>query len=162
VISSPSTGIGSRPYKLGACLGIIGLAGLAAALLGPGWRLPGIGIAFICFLAAASLLSNAAQIASPLRSLVDRSVRVEVWGQPIEGTDTLTVHAVRAIGAGLHIYLSSPLWESPRDLKIAQPSAAQLRGTQLTINKATYISLAGTKLPSRADQPALHASWPPR
>lgn len=129
-------------------------------MLNPHWRLPGIGIANISFLTAASVLSSAARIADQLPSLVGRSVRIEVWGQPIEATVTLEVQAVRVIGAGLHIYLRSPLARSPRDLKIAQPSAAELTDTQLTIARAAYISLAGTKLDRSRHQPALRVWWP--
>jgi len=49
--------------------------------------------------------------------------------------------------------------ESARDLKIAQPSGAQLVDTLLTINNARYISLAGTRLERNGNQPALRVSW---
>jgi hypothetical protein len=159
VTMPPSTPRRPRSLILGTCLGVVGLAGLAVAVLSP-WHLPGIGIALLGLMAGATLLSNAARIADQLTSLVGKSVRIEVWGQPIEPTGAFQVQSVRALGAGLHIFLRSPLAKSPQDLKIAQPRAAQVTATQLTIAGAAYVSLAGTKLRRNGDRPALNVAWP--
>ncbi len=145
---------------LGAFFAGIGLAGLAVAMLNSQWRLLGIAVAVISFFAAASVFSNAARIARQLPTLVGKSVRIEAWGKPLEPHNTYKVQSVRVIGAGLHIYLCSSAAKSPRDLKIAQPSGARLTDTQLTIDTATYISLAGTKLGRTDNLPALRVSWP--
>jgi hypothetical protein len=129
-------------------------------MLSPPLRLVGIGIALVCFMAGGTLLSHAARIADQLTALVGKSVRIEVWGKPIESTVAFQVQSVRAIGAGLHIFLRSPLAKSPQDLKVAQPHGLQLSATQLTIASAAYVSLAGTKLHRNGDRPALSVVWP--
>jgi hypothetical protein len=145
---------------LGGVFGVIGLAALAAAMSSSHWRMLGIAIALVSFFAAASVLSNASRIARQLPALVGTSVRIEVWGKPIDPTATLRVHSVRALGAGLHIYVISQAEKLPRDLKIAQPSGAQLGDTEFAINGARYVSLAGTKLERSGNHPALLVSWP--
>lgn len=155
-----STASESHALIRGASLGVVGLTGLATAVLSPQWRGLGIAIALVCFLLAGSVLSRAARIAGILTPLVGKLVRVEVWGQPIEAAGALEVQSVRAIGAGLHIFLRSPLERSSRDLKIAQPRDARLTDTQLTIERAAYISLAGTKLARSGARPALRMCWP--
>lgn len=149
-----------RSLLIGAVFGLVALAALAAAALSADWHLLAIAIALASGFAAATLLSKAARIADQLPSLVGRSVRVEVWGEPLESNVALEVRSVRVIGAGLHIYLRFPPAQSTRDLKIAQPSDAQVTETQLTIGKAVYISLSGTKLNRRDHKPALRVSWP--
>ncbi|HKI86946.1 MAG TPA: hypothetical protein VKA53_09395, partial [Thermoanaerobaculia bacterium] len=88
-----------------------------------------------------------------------KTVRIEVWGRPLEPTVELRVHSVRVLGVGLHILLRSALTDSARDLKIAQPGTHQLRGSRLTIDNAAYVSFAGKKLSRSGDQPALELSW---
>ncbi len=153
---------GPRPHAImiGVVFGILGVVGLAAAVLNPPLRLLGIAAAVISFFVVGSALSNAARIADHLHALAGKPVQITVWGRPLETGATLQVRSVRAIGAGLHIYLGLAATERPKDLKIAQPKDANLSDGQLTIAKAAYISLAGVKLHRGSEPPALRMSWP--
>ena len=153
------TRLGPSSVVFGALFAIMGVAGLAVAILNAQFRFFALAAALILLLVAGSMLSKAARIANQLPAIVGRSVRIEVWGHALEPT-ALRVSSVRVIGAGLHIFLSSPVAGSPKDLKIAQPSNARLSDTQLTIDNAAYISLAGRKLEHADDSPALRLWWP--
>jgi hypothetical protein len=147
---------------LGAFFCSVGVIGLTIAAVSTHFRFLGVACALASFFLAASALSTAARIAGQLPLLVGKPVRVEVWGQPLHPDTTLHVDSVRVLGAGLHIYLKSPVDESPHDLKIAQPRSPKIDDTHLEIGEAAYISWAGIKLKRdpAGQRPALLVSWP--
>src|SRR5258706_13839877 len=97
-------------------------------------------LALVLLLGCATLLSKAGGLARDLACWVNKRVRVEVWGSalPGEGGSVFEVHAVRALGAGLHIYLRHGN-EAPSDLKVAQPRRADLGDTHVLIREAAYV-----------------------
>lgn len=68
---------------------------------------------------------------------------------------TFRIHAVRAVGAGLHLYLA-PLPEGkPVHLKVAQPRDATIDERGAEIGGAKYFQWAGRKVEKAAGEKAL-------
>ena len=150
-----------RAVLVGALFAVAGVTCLVVAALNSQLRLLALVCSLAAFGVAATALSGAARAASQLPLLAGRSVRIEVWGQPLEGGTALIVDSVRVLGAGLHIFLRSPTDTSSRDLKIAQPRLTQIADTRLEITEAAYVSWAGHKLTrdTSHQRPALLLSW---
>jgi hypothetical protein len=127
---------------------ILGLSGVAAALLNPEWHLPGVGVGFVFLFLAGTAFSKATQIATSLRPFVKQSLRVEVWGLPLPGSSEgiFEIDSISAIGVGLLIYLRATSGGPRSLLKVAQPRSARLEEGRIEITEAAYVSWAGTKL----------------
>jgi hypothetical protein len=136
---------------------VLGLAGLAAALLASQWRFASIGLAAVFLLLGGTAFSNATQIARSLRPFVKASVRVEVWSAPLPASSgaVFEIDSVSAFGAGLLIYLRATPGGPRSLLKVAQPGSARLEEDRIEIGEASYVSWAGTKL-----KPALDSTAP--
>jgi len=136
-------------HKIAAfALLILGTAALAVGAAMHRVRPAAIVVALVLFLGCGTLLSKAGGLARGLASWVNKRVHVEVWGSalPGQGESVFEVHAVRALGAGLHIYLRHGN-EPPRDLKVAQPRLATLGESQVIIREAAYVQWAGKRIP---------------
>ena len=127
---------------------LLGLTGIAAALLNAQWSLPGIGVGLVFFFLAGTTFSRASQIARSLRPFVKESVRVEVWGVPLpaSGESVFEIDSISAIGAGLLIQLRATSGGRRSLLKVAQPGSARLEEGRIEIGEARYVSWAGKKL----------------
>ena len=110
-------------------------------------------VAGLLLLRLGSRLSQAGKLSRPLQALVGSPVRVQVWGEALEGE--LRVESVMAIGAGLHLYLV-PASGKRTHLKIAQPGRATGGGDRWSIGFARYVEWRRRRL-SRADDPAVPA-----
>lgn len=103
-------------------------------------------------------------VAERMRPLVGKSVTAEAWGAELPGHAGVTfrVHAVRAVGAGLHLYLE-PLPEGkPIHLKVAQPRDATVNERGAEVGGAKYVQWAGRKVEKSAGQKALVLRVPGR
>ncbi|MDQ2979516.1 MAG: hypothetical protein M3R62_09855 [Acidobacteriota bacterium] len=132
----------------GIVLGILGLAGLAIALLNVQFRFLGLAVGFIFLFLAGTVFSKASRIANSLRPFVQKPVRVEVWGLPLpaSGEALFEVDSIAAFGAGLLIHLRATSGGPRSLLKVAQPGSARLEDGRIEIGEAAYVSWAGTKL----------------
>jgi len=102
-------------------------------------------VAFILFLAGANLFGPVSRLAGELSPLKGKTVRVKVWGTEL-GDAGFEVKSIRALGAGLHLYLR-PLPNGPvTHLKIAQPRGTVVGATGAEITTAKYIQWAGRKI----------------
>ena len=128
----------------------IGVAALSYAAQAEGRRLIGIVGAMAAFFAAASLISRVGALAVRLRPFIGKTVSVRVWGSSLPRGEAFEVVSVRAISAGLHIYLRST-GSSTIHLKIAQPREAQVTGSTIQIADAKYLQWAGSKLETTGD-----------
>ena len=125
----------------------VGIAALSYAARGQGHSPLGIVVALAAFIAAATLISRACAMAVQLRSFLGRMVTVRAWGTQLPDGEAFEVASVRAIGAGLHIYLRPQTAVSPIHLKVAQPKRAEITTTSVRIHEAKYIQWAGKRLP---------------
>lgn len=141
----------------GVLFTILGLAGLAAALLNPQFRFLGVAVGVIFFFLAGTGFSKANQIAISLRPFVKKPIRVEVWGMPLpaSGEAILEVDSVKAFGAALLIHLRATSGGPRTLLKVAQPKSSRLEEGRIEIGEAAYVSWAGTKL-----KPAVGTNMP--
>ena len=116
-------------------------------------------VALFLFLAGASLFVKTSKLAESLRPLVGKSVLVQVWGAELPGQPGLefTVHAVRALGPGLHLYLRPPDGR-PTNLKVAQPRDASVSDHGMEIRDAKYVQWRGRKIPKVPGAKALALS----
>ncbi len=117
-------------------------------------------VPFVWIFAAAALLiiagtanSKAMRISRPLRPFVKKSVRIEVWGNPIPDSSrpAFEIDSVAAFGAGLliHVHASSG---GPRILlKVAQPRTATVDQDRVEIDDAAYVSWAGGRVKRSVD-----------
>lgn len=123
----------------------IGVAALCYAAQGQGARPIGIVAAVVAFVIAGSLISPAAAVAGRLRAFIGSTVTASAWGEPLPGGEAFEFVSVRAIGAGLHIYLRTQ-GSSPIHLKLAQPRQVQISASGFDVADAKYIQWAGRKL----------------
>jgi hypothetical protein len=132
----------------GTLFAVLGLSGLIAAALSTPFRLVGLGVAFVFLFLAGSAFSTAARIASSLLTIVNKPVRVAVWGLPLPGCGdaVFEIDSISAFGAGLLIYLRPGAGARRSLLKVAQPTSARLQEGEIEIGDAAYVSWAGTKL----------------
>ncbi len=107
--------------------------------------------------AGGMLMPRSHGVAERMRPLVGKNVTAEAWGAELPGHAGVTfrVHAVRAVGAGLHLYLA-PLPEGkPVHLKVAQPREATIDERGAEIAGAKYVQWAGRKVEKSAGEKAL-------
>ena len=99
----------------------------------------------------ATVLSAAGRLVRPLRAFLRQPVEIRVWGE-LRGSGQ--IDSVKAIGAGLHLYVTGTDGEVVH-LKVAQPRAAQITESAAEIHEAAYVQWTGRKLPKIAGQPAV-------
>ncbi len=131
-------------------------AAVSGALLGIAWATGRVthpfapALALLLFLVGASLFPKTHVLAQRMRPLVGESVRVQAWSADLPGHPgaAFRLHSVRALGAGLHLFLA-PLPEGkPIHLKIAQPRQAAVDESGLEIPEAKYVQWHGKKIPN--------------
>lgn len=132
----------------------VGVAALGYAARGEGRSPIGIATALVAFFVAANLISRVAAMASRLRPFIGRTVTARAWKNPLAGADAFEVTSVRAIGAGLHIYLR-PAGGSAVHLKIAQPRGVEITESGVEVADAKYVQWGGHKLVRQPSAPAL-------
>jgi len=94
----------------------------------------------------ATRLSRAGRLTVPLQSFVGQPVSILVWGGPLSGNTSFTLTSVRAVGAGLHLYLQPASGTSPSHLKVAQPSGVTPGPSRIVITGAAYVQWNGRKV----------------
>jgi hypothetical protein len=126
----------------------LGLAGVWVGLQAAEFRVFGVALAMFAFFLAGSFLGKAGRLATALRPLVGRTVRVEIWGMPPPGAagPLFDVNSVTGFGAGLFLHLLPETDGPGAILKVAQPGSERLEETRITIGAASYVSWAGTKI----------------
>ena len=135
-------------------------AGIAAGIAWAGGRMThpfSPVLALLLFLAGASFFGKTSRFADKLRPLVGQSVRVRVWGSelPDHAGSRFSVHMVRALGAGLHLYLRPLADGSPMHLKVAQPFGAIAGDSGFEISHAKYVQWDGRKIKKDEREKAL-------
>ena len=146
--SDPAARLMPTNHTPGVLLVALGFAGAILAAVAPQFRLVGLGMGLVGFFGASTLFGTAGRIARSLRPFIGRTVRVEVWGTPLPGSDgnVFEIDSVLAAGVGLLIYLR-PASGGPRTLlKVAQPTSARWNADDLEIGAAGYVSWADRKL----------------
>jgi hypothetical protein len=119
-------------------------------------------VAVLCLLFLATTLGHVARLAESLRGFEGRLVVVLVWGAPLlgEANAALRLEAVKAVGAGLLIYLSGS--KAPRTLlKVAQPRAWRFEDARLIVEQAAYVQWDGRRLPRADGVPAVSLGTAP-
>lgn len=143
----------------GVGFAVVGLAGLWVGATSAEYRPFGAALALLGFFLAASFLGRAGRIATALRPIVGRTVRVEVWGAPLPGSGggLFDVNTVLALGQGLLFHLRQESDEAGGLLKVAQPGGETLGDERIEIATAAHVRWAGRKIepPPRASAPAL-------
>lgn len=118
-------------------------------------RILPIAAAVLCLLALSTSLSVAGSLVEPLRRYQGEPVTVHVWGEALPAQSTAGgLLSVRAIGAGLHLFVQSDTGLSTH-LKIAQPRHVHIGTDGVTINEASYVQCAGKKLRRASGWPAV-------
>ena len=148
----------------GGLSALLGLAGIWVGIQGGAYRPFGVALAMAGFFFAATYLGRAGRIATAIRPVVGRAVRVEVWGQALAPSDggLYVVGAVTPLGAGLFFHLVSESGHAGGVLKVAQPGAETLGDDRIEIATAAYVQWAGRKLepPPGTAAPALALGVP--
>lgn len=111
----------------------------------------------------ATSFSEAGRLAEALQGFLHHTAAVRAWGValPVPGGATITVTSVKALSAGLHVFLQVSPGSASTHLKVAQPSRAQVSPKQLTIESAAYVQWNGKRLPRVPGAPALTISLDP-
>lgn len=150
-----------RSITLRAMAGAIAFGGFAAYVLTS--RFLFFVPAVMALLLLATSFSEAGRLAEATQGFLDRRAEVRVWGAPLPVPDraTITVTSVKALSAGLHVFLQVSPGGSSTHLKVAQPRRAQVLPQGLTIESAAYVQWAGKRLPRVAGAPALIISLDP-
>jgi hypothetical protein len=134
--------VGLPLILLGVASGILWMSGR--------WPFPFVPVIalFLLLTGTTLLISKVGQLAKRMRPLLGKNVRVQVWGLDLAGSpgSRFTVHAVQAVGAGLHVYLRPVPNGSPIHLKVAQPLGTYISNVGVDISKAKYIQWAGLKI----------------
>ncbi len=128
--------------------------GLAAVVTR--WSVVFIAIAAVLLLVVGSSLSVAGGLTKSLAPLLERPVEIRIWGEPLPnaGQGSCRIHSVRALGAGLHLFVSCG-GGSPTHIKIAQPRSVRIAEGRVEIGIAKYVQCAGRNLPRIAEAPAV-------
>ncbi len=154
---------GPRFSWRGAVFIVLGLIVVGIGLRAGEYRFFAVVLAMLCFALGASLLGKAGRLSAALRPLVRRTVRVEVWGEPLPaaGGGLFDVESITGVGAGLYIQLAGP-GDSGGVLKIAQPGAESLGDERIEIGTAAYVQWARKRIerPAGTSAPALVISLP--
>jgi hypothetical protein len=116
--------------------------------------------AVLALLLLATSFGEAGRIAEAVQGFLHHAAEVHVWGAalPVPDRATITVTSVRALSAGLHVFLQVGPKGPSIHLKVAQPGRAQVLPRRLTIESAAYVQWAGKRLPRVAGAPALTIS----
>ncbi len=136
---------------------------VAGVALGAAWASGRVGhpfapaLALLLLGAGGMLLPRTHSFAARMRPLVGKSVRAQAWGAELPGHPgaAFRLDAVRALGAGLHLYLA-PLPEGKAvHLKVAQPRDAAVDQRGVEIGGAKYIQWAERKVAKSEREKAL-------
>ncbi len=119
--------------------------------------------AVFALLLLATSFGEASRLAEGIQGFVHHAAEVRVWGAalPVPDHSTITVTSVKALSAGLHLFLQVSPSGSSTHLKVAQPSRALVLPQQLIIESAAYVQWAGKRLPRVAGAPAVTVSLNP-
>jgi hypothetical protein len=120
-------------------------------------------LAMVAVLLLATSFSQASRLTEPLARFRQQAVHVRVWGAALPGSNgaAMTLASVKALGAGLHLYLQVGAGGPATHLKIAQPSRAQLQPETVVIESARYVQWSGKRLPRITGAPAVTISLTP-
>jgi hypothetical protein len=146
--AAPTRGIPTN-HTAGILLIGLAFAGTILAAIAPQFRYAGLIAGLFGFFAAGTVFGTAGRIAVSLRPFIGHTVRVEVWGTLLPGSNAgaFEIDFVLAAGVGLLIYLRPASGGARRLLKVAQPTSAQWDDAdRLEIGGAGYVSWGGTKL----------------
>jgi hypothetical protein len=124
------------------------LAAATAAILWASGRVKNPFLPFLAlglFFLGTNFFGKVSELAERMRPLLGRKVQVQVWGSALsEGNGgSFVLHAVRALGAGLHVYLRPTAGGSPRHLKVAQPIGATTSDECVEVQEAKYVQWDG-------------------
>lgn len=136
---------------------------LASATSGILWATGRVKNPFLPFLAlalfflGANFLGKVSEFSERMRPLIGKQVRVHVWGSALrnDSNDEFVLHMVRALGAGLHLYLRPLTNGSPKHLKVAQPMGATMSAACVEVTEAKYVQWNGRKLNKAPGEKAL-------
>jgi hypothetical protein len=119
--------------------------------------------AIVGLLLLATSFSEAGRLTETLQAFLRQTADVRVWGAPlpVPSGATITITSVKALGAGLHVFLQVGPSGSSNHLKVAQPSRVQVLPQRLAIESAAYVQWAGKRLPRVTGAPALTISLDP-
>lgn len=133
----------------GITAALIAVCALTAAAMFPATRLISLPASVFSLLLASSLLSAAGRFSTLSADLKGHSVSVQLWGVSPAGdaSTVFRVQSIRAIGAGLNIWLESPSGGKPTHLKVAQPKGVSRTAAEYRIVDAAYVQWAGRKMP---------------
>ncbi len=124
------------------------VAGATSAILWASGRVKGPFLPFLALVLlflGASFFGRVSEFSERMRPLIGKKVRVQVWGSALsdDSGDRFVVHAVRALGAGLHVYLRPLSNGSPKHLKVAQPIGAWMSADSVEVKEAKYVQWDG-------------------
>jgi len=143
-LSHAQHGVRAAPVRIAAAA--VAVAALVTAAVTSRFAFVGIALVPLFFLATS--FGQPARLTESLRAFVGRRASVRVWGEPLSpGRDgVFEVASVKALGAGLHLYLRGKSPAAPTHLKVAQPRDVAIAPTEVVIGKAAYVQWAGRKL----------------
>lgn len=129
----------SKP--IGIVLLILGLLGVACLTLNSPFRFLGLAFGFLLFVVALGILGKSGQFARALKPFVKKPVRLEIWGEPLPGTEggILQIDSVAPLGLGIWIYLRPLSGGKKLKLKIAQPTTLAIGSSGAEITFAGYV-----------------------
>lgn len=133
---------------IGITAALIAVCALIAAVMFPTARIASVPVAVIGMLLAGSLFSAAGRLSASWADLKGQSVLVRLWEMPPAGAApaVFRVQYVRAIGAGLHLWLEPPSGGKLTHLKVAQPKAMSRTAAGQRIADVAYVQWAGRKV----------------
>lgn len=146
-----------RTLFLRVVVATVALSAFAAAVVTSHFAFIAAGGIALFFLATS--FSEAAHTSSYLRQLIHANVDVQAWGVtlplPVPFDQPLTLAAVNAFGAGLHLYLRSGTSARPMHLKVAQPKQITFTADGLIVESAAYVQWLGRSLRKVSGKPAV-------
>jgi hypothetical protein len=138
-----------RPLPARVLLSAIAAGALIAGVLCPRAIFFVVAVGALVILAT-SLLTSRRPLTRALQTFQGRVVDVRLWGAPPPASPSrLTVAAVNALGAGVHVFFSST------HLKVAQPENAQIVAGSIVISSARYVQWNGKKVAPVSGAPAV-------
>jgi len=148
-----------RPLPARVLLAVIATAALAAAAVAPKPIFFLVGVGAVGLLVT-SLSTSRRPLTRALQQFDTRVVHVRLWGSPPPGCrGVLTVTAVNAIGAGVHVFFSLDDGASMH-LKIAQPKDPEFGSGSVIIANARYVQWNGRKIPREDTATAVSIALP--
>jgi hypothetical protein len=129
-----------RPVPARVLLSAVAIAGLTAGVFFSKVIFFVVAVGALVVLVT-SLLTSRRPLTHSLQRFQGHVVDLQIWGAPPPGSPSgLTVTAVNALGAGVHVFFSS------MHLKIAQPKDPQIGSTSVVIGNARYVQWDGRKV----------------